>query len=1464
MTYPSFFDVFKKYEPTPEDLLVLREARDVAVSWQRDPLRVLVDAFFPSPVPHRRLSEIEEACRAFYDAQSFHIRPHFPPETVSTGRMPDVAEAAVGQGAATPGFFRDAVYRDDGETLTVEIPFDGDGVSVVVSTSAEEVLSTLIRERYGIVRRVCVTQSTDAAQQAEMRRASIRQIEHTYDAAAAAAAARELSFSAERAAPEPERPTLPRVAGLSDAVTRLVARDAFTYECGGSVYDVEHAQTLWGDPFTIDGPTPAGVFKGPAGNVIVLGTVYSVDVREIRQGERLAVSVGLSDGAGAICLRDTGEPEQVAWYKCLETGMHVAVTGRVVVDRYDGEPVLRPRAIAGIERVERTDDAAEKRVELHLHTVMSAMDAVIRPDELLDTVSRWGHDAVAVTDHGNVQSFPEILKLKRKKNLSTKILYGMEAYYVNDTARVLYGSDVPDFDDEMVVFDIETTGLSAAVDRIIEIGAVRIRAGEILDVYDRFVDPGVPIPAAITQLTSISDETVAGAGRIAEVLPEFLAYVGDRLLIAHNANFDVGFIRRAADDLGLPFSPTYLDTFALSRYLNPGLAKHKLDVVAEHYGLGDFHHHRASDDARMLALIFFRMQQQLRDEGVRTFAALSEAMSEKSDPLRLHPYHMILFARNEIGLRNLYQLVSSSYLDYFRRFPRIPKSLLDRHREGIIVGSACEAGELYRAILDNLSEEQLEEIASYYDYLEIQPLSNNRFLIAEGRVADEDALRDINRRIVALGDKVGRPVVATCDAHFLDRDQEQLRKILLSGMKMPDGDRDAGLYLRTTDEMLEEFSYLGEETAYRVVVKNTRLIASMIEDILPVPDGTFTPSMPGAEEELKALCYERAHAWYGDPLPDVVKQRLDRELTSIINNGFAVLYMIAQRLVSYSESLGYQVGSRGSVGSSFVATAAGISEVNPLPPHYRCPSCRHSEFVTDGSVGSGFDLPDRTCPVCGAPMRGDGHDIPFETFLGFKCDKSPDIDLNFSGDVQGRIHKYTEELFGEGHVFRAGTIGTLASKTAFGFVMKYLEEKGVSLPRAQVDYMVERLVGVKRTTGQHPGGIIVVPKEYSIYDFTPVQHPADDPDSDIITTHFQFSYLHDTILKLDELGHDIPTKYKMLERYTHTSVNDVKMNDRAVYDLFESCAPLGVSADELGTPLGTWGLPEFGTRFIVGVLCDAKPKNFADLLQISGLTHGTNVWLGNAKDLITREGHDISEVVGTRDSIMLTLLRYGLEPSMAFKIMEDVRKGKGLKPEQEAAMRENGVPDWYTFSCKKIKYLFPKSHAAAYVMSAIRLGWYKIHYPMEFYAAYLTVAPGGFDAEIVGGGRRLVKATVDALEKKGMDATQKEEEQLTCLQLVYEAMLRGVRFLPVDLRRSDARAFLPEDGAIRMPFNALSGVGDTAAQKIVEARDAGPVTSIEQLRTTAGLSRAVIDTLRRGGVLEGLSETNQIDIFSMI
>ncbi|MBQ9069977.1 MAG: PolC-type DNA polymerase III [Clostridia bacterium] len=1470
MAEKKFLEVFSRYNPTKDKRMLLESAVSAKIKYTKEPMRVEVDLSFSEHKDAELIYEIEDECRTLYGAQSFKILPHFPSGIFDIKYFTEIAAEAALCGAVTNGFFSGAEYADNGETITVGIPYFSEGVEFVKGANTEIMLSNILRSRYSVERKILIKQGSGAEERKKLieeRKINIikRAEEENRERAFEEIRARKEAEEREARALDPHY-DFDKKAGISSetGVSMDISDTKFLRGC--TTYITDSPELIYGEPFDIIEPTPLSDVQSVKGQGIFLGTVFFAENKESRAGDRVTVTIGISDGASGIYVKKSLPPEEVGFTKGIKVGMDVAVFARPMRDRFDNEPFLSLKALSKIKREYRQDTSEKKRVELHLHTNMSQMDALITPKDLISTAIRWGHKAIAVTDHGNVQGFPEVmLALEKSGNTDLKVLYGMEAYFVNDTARCIFGSKYPAFDDEMVVFDLETTGLSNRTCKIIEIGAVKIKAGEVIDVFDTFVDPEEHISEEITNLTSITDDMVKGAPKEYEALKLFFDFVGDRMLIAHNANFDVGFIRVGAERCGFSFTNSYLDTVGLSKYLNTDIKNHKLDTIAKYYKLEDFHHHRASDDAETLAKIFFEMQRRLKSEGVVTFKHLLNLMSEKSDPLQLPMYHMIILVKNKEGLKNLYKLVSFSYLDYYKKKPRIPKSVLEQYREGLIIGSACEAGELYRAILDGRSEQEIEDIASFYDYLEIQPICNNRFLVEEGKIADEDGIKEINKKIYELGKKLGKPTCATCDAHFMNKEDEVYRRIILAGMKFSDADKPLPIYLRTTEEMLAEFAYLGDEACEEVVIENPNKIADMCERIRPIPEGRYEPDIPGAAEELTESCWRRAHDWYGDTLPEIVEKRLKKELDSIIKNGFAVLYMIAVKLVAYSESLGYQVGSRGSVGSSFVATMSGISEVNPLPPHYRCPKCRHTEFFTDGSVGSGFDLDDKLCPECGEPLIMDGHDIPFETFLGFYGDKSPDIDLNFSGDVQGKVHKYTEELFGEGQVFRAGTIGTLADKTAWGYINKYLEEKRVAIPKAQVDYMVTQMVGIKRTTSQHPGGIIVVPTEYEIYDFSPVQHPADDPNSDIITTHYQFSYLHDTILKLDELGHDMPTKYKMLEKYTNTSVLDVKMNDKSIYELFHSTAPLKISPEDIGgCQLGTFGIPEMGTRFLQKVLMDAKPKNFADLLQISGLTHGTGCWLGNADELIKNGICDISNVIGCRDDIMNTLIRYGLDNSSAFKIMESVRKGKGLTPEWEAMMREHGVPDWYMDSCKKIKYMFPKAHAAAYVMSAIRLCWYKIYYPMEFYAAFLTVAPGGFNAEIVSKGYRGVSDCIAEIESKQNDgsATAKDNEMHSTMQLVREAIARGVQFLGVDLHKSDAKAFLPENGKIRMPFNSLPGLGDTAAEKIVETmRDDPDIFSVQQLREKSGISKSIIELLRRNRVLDGLTETNQLSLF---
>ena len=1468
----KFLEVFKRYAPTEDKRLALDSAYDTKFRYTTEPpIRVECELFFSRHIDAELLYEVEDECRELYSAASFKILPHFPSEEFSLERFGEITSEAALCGAVTNGFFAKAEYRDDGECITVTLPYGECGTEFVKSANTEQILSNILSSRYSINRRVAIENGTNAKEyeqewaqkrkqilinaEKQSREEYVRQVEE-----------QKAQYEARQRELDPTY-DFDRKAGINDATGTGELIGESRARMGATTYDFSESTFIWGDDFDVCEPTPLAKADSIRTTSVFLGTVFEVTTKDTRQGDKKNVTIGISDGASAVYVKKAIPIEECEWLKGCKPGLHLAVLGKMSIDRFDNEIILIPKGIKSIKTALRTDDAPRKRVELHLHTNMSQMDAISSPEDVISTAIRWGHKAIAITDHGNVQSFPEAMLAleaaeKKAGGELLKILYGTEGYFVNDTAKCIFGRQYPAFDDEMVVFDIETTGLSSQTCKIIEIGAVKIKGGEILETFDIFVDPETPIPEEITRLTSITDEMVKGAPKEREAIELFFEFVNNSMLIAHNATFDVSFIREASKRNDIPFTNSYLDTLGLSRYLNAKLSNHKLDTLVKHYKIGEFHHHRASDDALVLAHVFFKMIAQLREEGIKDFHSAIEAMSENTDPLKLRPYHIIIFAKNKIGLKNLYKLISISNLQYYKRNPRIPKTVLEQHREGLIIGSACEAGELYRAILDNRTDAEIEEIASFYDYLEIQPICNNHFLVDEGKVASDEALQDINRRIYELGKKLGKPVCATCDSHFIDKEDEVYRRILLAGQKFSDADKPMPIYLRTTDEMLAEFEYLGRELAEEVVIDNPNKIADMCERIRPIPKGKYDPEVPGAEQELTESCYKRAREWYGDPIPPIVEKRLEKELSSIIKNGFAGLYMIAVKLVAYSESLGYLVGSRGSVGSSLVATLSGISEVNPLVPHYRCPNCRHSEFITDGSVGSGFDLPDKNCPKCGTLLYQDGHDIPFETFLGFNGDKSPDIDLNFSGDVQGKVHKYTEELFGEGQVFRAGTTGTLAAKTAWGYISKYLEERRIKIPKAEISHMATRLVGIKRTTGQHPGGIIVIPKGYDVYDFTPIQHPADDPHSDIITTHFQFTYLHDTILKLDELGHDIPTKYKMLEKYTNTSVLDVKMNDKSVYELFESTEPLKIKpADIGGCKLGTYGIPEMGTRFIQQVLLDAEPKTFSDLLQISGLTHGTDVWLGNAQDLIKDGVCTISEVVGTRDGIMTYLMQKGMQDAMAFDIMEKVRKGKGVSAEYEKEMLAHGVPPWYIASCRKIKYMFPKAHAAAYDMSAIRLGWYKIYYPLEFYAAFLTVAPGGFDAEIVSKGYSGVSDAIREIEEKGNDATAKENETCQTLYLVREAQARGIKFLNVDLKKSDATAFLPEKEGIRMPFNSLVGLGDSAAEKIIETRDSYDIWSVEDLRERSGVSKSVIEVLRRDHVLDGLSEQNQFSLF---
>ncbi|MBQ3866361.1 MAG: PolC-type DNA polymerase III, partial [Clostridia bacterium] len=1198
--------------------------------------------------------------------------------------------------------------------------------------------------------------------------------------------------------------------------------------------------------------------------------VVSVEESEIRGSDGYRIKIALSDDASSITLKTSGDPDKVGALreKQLDKKTPLLVAGAMRFDQFENEYIVRPQSVSRVRTVRRKDEAPEKRVELHLHTKMSTMDATIEPGEIVRIAHDWGHRAVAITDHGNLQGYPEAMlaaeELEKKGLGHIKVVYGIEGYFVDDTARAVFGDAHGTFrDTEFVIFDIETTGLSPLTCQITEIGAVLYKNGEVLKTFSTFADPGMPIPPEITELTGISDDMVKGAPTPAEAVKAFLEFAGDRLLIAHNANFDMGFIKKVGEDNGIPVPNAYLDTLALSRSVNPELKKHKLDTLQEYFGLEDFNHHRAFEDAAMLGKIFDAMIAKMGRSGIVDLDGMNNSMASSSDPKKIRDaYHIILLVKDLTGLKNLYKIVSRSYLDFFARRPRIPKTLLQEYREGLLVGSACSEGELYRAILSGKSDGDLLHIVDFYDYLEVQPIGNNGYLLRNGTVDDEEKLREINRTIIRLAEKKNKPCVATGDVHFLEPQDEIGRQILQAGMKMRDADEHVPLYFRTTEEMLREFSYLPEEKAREIVIINPNRIVDMIEDVRPIPKGQYPPSLEGAVKELNKACYEKAHAMYGDPLPEIVSDRLGRELNAIETHGFSVLYVIARRLVQNSEEKGYLVGSRGSVGSSFVATMASISEVNPLVPHYRCPNpaCKHAIFITDGSIGSGFDLDPMNCPKCGTPMVTDGHDIPFETFLGFFGDKSPDIDLNFSGDVQADAHKYTEKLFGEGNVFRAGTLGTLADKNAFGYVKKYLEEHHKQVNHAAEKYLISKCAGVKKTTGQHPGGIIVIPRDKEVYDFTPIQHPADGEGTDTITTHFAFTYLHDTVLKLDILGHDVPTKYKMLEKFTGLNVLSIPMKDDKVMSLFDSPAALGCDLSEIGVETGTLCLPEFGTKFVRQMLKDTKPRTFADLLQISGLSHGTNVWLGNAQDLIREGVCTISEVIGTRDNIMTYLIYHNMDKKMSFDIMEKVRKGKGLIPEWEEAMKAHDVPDWYIASCKKIKYMFPKAHAAAYVISAIRLAWFKVYRPVEFYCAYFSAAPEGMDISLIMRGKEGVRQVLKELEGMGK-LSQKDKATSDAMQITYEILSRGIEILPVNLFKSDARLFLPEDGKIRLPFITIPGLGLSAAEAIADTVKNHNIYSIEEFKEISGMGKGVMDTLLKNGAFEGMPETNQLSLF---
>ena len=1244
----------------------------------------------------------------------------------------------------------------------------------------------------------------------------------------------------------------------------------------------DNPDVLYGRDFE-DEAIPLSDVVGEMGEITIRGKILKLETREIRN-EKTIVMFAITDFTDTIMVKMFTRNEQLPEILAgIKKGAFLKIKGVTTIDKFDGE--LTIGSVVGIRKISdftttRKDTSPEKRVELHCHTKMSDMDGVSEAQALVARAHDWGHQAIAITDHGVVQAFPDANHYVERldKEDPFKIIYGVEAYLVDDLTEIAVNEQGQTLDDTFVVFDIETTGFSAAEDRIIEIGAVKITDGAIVDRFSTFVNPEVPIPFEIQQLTHITDDMVLEAPKIEEALPAFLDFVGESALVAHNAGFDVGFIEQNCVRLGRSRTFTSVDTVGLARVLLPTLSKYKLNIVAKALNISLENHHRAVDDAAATAEIYVKFIEMLKERGMTTLKEVNAFGDMNPDAIKKMPtYHAIILAKNEVGRVNLYTLVSLSHLKYFARRPRIPKSEFNKYREGLILGSACEAGELYRALLDGKSEETIAKIVDYYDYLEIQPIGNNAFMIASEKqrnIKSEEDLKNMNRRIVQLGEKFQKPVVATCDVHFMDPDSEVYRRIIMTGKGFSDADSQPPLYLRTTEEMLEEFSYLGSKKAEEVVITNTNKIADSIERISPVRPDKCPPVIEDSDQTLRNICYDKAHSMYGEELPEIVVERLERELNSIISNGFAVMYIIAQKLVWKSNEDGYLVGSRGSVGSSFVATMAGITEVNPLSPHYYCTNCHYSDFESEEvrafAGGCGWDMPDKVCPNCGQPLVKDGFDIPFETFLGFKGNKEPDIDLNFSGDYQSNAHKYTEVIFGEGQTYRAGTIGTLAEKTAFGFVKNYYEEHGSRKRKCEIERIVEGCTGIRRSTGQHPGGIIVLPHGENINSFTPVQHPANDMTTDIITTHFDYHSIDHNLLKLDILGHDDPTMIKMLEELVEQltgkpfKATEIPLDDPGVMQLFADTGSLGIKPSDIGgCPVGCLGIPEFGTDFVIQMVVDTKPKTLSDLIRISGLSHGTDVWLNNAQTLIQEGKATISTAICTRDDIMTYLINTGMESELSFTIMESVRKGKGLKPEWEDAMKAAGVPDWYIWSCKKIKYMFPKAHAAAYVMMAYRIAYCKVNYPLAYYAAYFSIRASAFSYELMCQGKEKLEFYLRDYKNRSDSLSKKDQDTLKDMRIVQEMYARGYEFLPLDIYRAKATKFQIIDGKLMPPLSSIEGMGDKAAEAVEMAAEDGPYLSRDDFRQRTKVSKTVIDFMADLGMFGDLPETNQLSLFDL-
>ncbi len=1427
-------NMFPDYEP-PEALkgafyqAVIRAA-------QIDPssFTVSITVKLDTYLPQKQIDQLASGIAAAYGLRALNLMVVHPAEQIDQIEEEEVRDLFVSENSLSRGLLAGAKWRWEGSRLTVALKANGKDI---LQECVARVCSKL-SERF----------STDVSIQI---------------CAGQALHGQELFDAMEKMRGE----LLDDLPKISEDTSRAQAVPVNT-------------ETIYGKPFKTQ-PMRMKDVDLNCGQVTVEGRVFCVEHKELTKRNAYVINFDITDNTSSIRVSRFMEMKEAKpIVEQVKLGSVVRVQGRLAVDNYTNETVLKPNSIMSGTMMSREDTASgDKRVELHLHTVMSNMDALTPVKDAVKQAAAWGHKAIAITDHGVVQSFTDAYHLVANDKFAPKvagtqdpikILYGCEGYYVNDVDdRVaVHGTHEMTFDEEYVAFDLETTGLHPRYDTIIEIGAVRMKNGEEIERFHSFVNPHRYLSAEVTKLTGITDDMLTDAPDVDRVLVEFLDFVGDRVLVAHNADFDGCFIRRECARLGIVCNITTVDTLTLSQNLLPELERHKLDIVAKHFSLEDFNHHRASDDALICGKIMYKLFQKLKDIGVHRITDINEAMV----PLRkqhraddFHAQHIILFAKNQTGLRNLYRLISEANLKYFKRKPRIFKSEILKHREGLIIGSACEANELFQAIIFGADDDELKRIASFYDYLEIQPISNNRFMLEKGIAQTDEQLHDFNRTVVRIGDALGKKVVATGDVHFLNPEDEIFRHILLATKGFEDCDRDNPLYFRTTDEMLSEFAYLGEEKAREVVVINPNYIADMCETIHPVPKNLFAPKIENSVEDLKSLVYGKLSRLYGDNPPELIKTRVETELNDIISRHYDVIYMSAQRLVQNSLEHGYLVGSRGSVGSSIVAYLSGITEVNSFPPHYRCPNpeCKHTTFDVPQGYGCGADLPDALCPKCGTPFEKDGFNIPFETFLGFGGDKIPDIDLNFSGEYQANAHAYCTEMFGRAHVFRAGTVGTVAEKTAFGYVKKYLSERGQTVSKAEENRLASGCVGVRRTTGQHPGGLVVIPQENEIWDFCPVQHPADDPKSDQITTHFEYHSMEENLLKLDMLGHDDPTMIRMMEDMTGVDAKKIPLDDKDTMSIFTSSKILGYENDPILGPTGAVAVPEFNTRFTREVLLDTEPTRFDFLVRISGYTHGTDVWLGNAKDLIVSKTASVDQTIGCRDDIMIYLISCGIPERRAFKIMESVRKGRGLPDGAEQEMVDAGVPQWYIDSCKKIKYLFPKAHAVAYVMMAFRIAWFKVNRPLAFYAAYFyrRSQKGGFDSLLMTGGIDSVKANIKAIDENE-NATDKEQDLLTTLEVVYEYYLRGFDFLPIDLYKSHATKFIIEDGKLRPPFVAISSLGEAAAWDLVSGREGKKFLSIEEVALACPkVSKTHIQLLKDAGAFRDMPDTSQISLF---